>query len=211
VTPGIGRIHPKEESENTPHVRWLNKLTNVFNGLLNLEDSWHGLCIDKIKMGPAEVGSGKNKAKKIMKTIRYLILTGITVASLYGPRTVWAQASATPPVVVVPNDGNLGGVPENIKVLILDFAITRDKYLAEQNLLLIKLSKATTPEEREQIREQLQDNRQAFLEALKDFREQLKDELEALKGKISHEEFLRIIQLARDAATEGGFYHHKGH
>jgi hypothetical protein len=56
----------------------------------------------------------------------------------------------------------------------------------------------------------LQDNRQAFLDALKDFRSQLKDDLTALKGKISHAEFLRIIDAAHDAATEGGLNHHKG-
>jgi hypothetical protein len=146
-----------------------------------------------------------------MKTIRYLILTGMVVASLCGPRMVGAQTSTTTPVVVVPNDGNLGGVPEDIKTLIVGFAVSRDKYLAEQDLLLLKLSNATTPEEREKIREQLQDNRQAFLDSLKDFRTQLKDDLEALKGKISHEEFLRIIDAAHDAATEGGIGHHKGH
>ena len=37
-----------------------------------------------------------------MKTIRYLILSGITVASLYGPRAVFADSTVTPPVVVVP-------------------------------------------------------------------------------------------------------------
>ena len=145
-----------------------------------------------------------------MKTIRYLILTGMTVASLCGPRVVWAQAS-TPPPVVVPEDGILRGVPEGIKVLIVDFAVSRDKFLAEQDLLLLRLSNATTPEEREKIREQLQANRQAFLDSLKDFRTQLKDDLEALKGKISHEEFLRIIEAAHDAVTEGGLGHHKGH
>ena len=148
-----------------------------------------------------------------MRTIRYLIVAGMTVASLCAPRTVWAQAAATPPVVVVPNDsqGLLSGVPKDIQTLILSFAVTRDKYLAAQNLLLIKLKNATTAEEREKIREQLQDNRQAFLEALQDFREQLKDELAALKGKISHEEFLRIIDAAHEAATEGGIGHHRGH
>jgi hypothetical protein len=150
-----------------------------------------------------------------MKTIRYLILTGIAVLSLGGPRTVLAQTTATP-VVVVPHDDkdlyrDLRGAPKDIQVLIIGFDQTRDKYLVEQDLLLIKLKNATTAEEREKIREQLQDNRQAFLDALKGFREQLKDELVALKGKISHEEFLRIIDAAHDAATEGGLGHHKGH
>jgi hypothetical protein len=146
-----------------------------------------------------------------MKTIRYLILTGMMVASLCGPRVVWAQASGTSAAAVVPSDGILPGAPSDIKTLIVDFAVTRDKFLAKQDLLLLKLSNATTAAERAQIREQLQDNRDAFLAELKSFRTELKDDLVALKGKISHEEFLRIMNAAQEAATEGGFDHHKAH
>jgi hypothetical protein len=151
-----------------------------------------------------------------MKTIRYLILTGITVVSLCGPRAILAQASTTPPVTVVPHDDkdlyrDLRGAPADIKTLIVGFDQTRDKFLAEQAVLLAKLKNATTAAEREAIRDQLQNNRQAFLDALKDFRTQLKDDLAALKGKISHAEFLRIIDAAHDAATEGGLKHHKAH
>ncbi len=151
-----------------------------------------------------------------MKTIRYLVLMGITAASLCGPRAILAQASTTPPVTVVPHDDkdlyrDLHGVPADIKTLILGFDQTRDKYLAEQAIQLAKLKMATTDAERDAIRDKLQDNRQAFLDALKDFRTQLKDDLAALKGKISHAEFLRIVDAAHDAATEGGLKHHKAH
>ena len=151
-----------------------------------------------------------------MKTIHMFILTGITLAGLCRPFNAVAQSSPTPPVVVVPHDDkdlyqDLKGAPPEVRSLIISFDKTRDTYLAKQGLLLIKLKNATTAEEREKIREQLQDNRQAFLDSLKDFRAQLKDELAALKGKISHAEFLRIIDAAHDAATEGGIGHHKGH
>jgi hypothetical protein len=43
-----------------------------------------------------------------------------------------------------------------------------------QNLLLIQLKNATTAAERQQIRAELQANRKAFLDALRDFRQQLK-------------------------------------
>lgn len=151
-----------------------------------------------------------------MKAIRYLILAGITLASLCGPRTVWAQSSSAAPVVVVPNDDkdlyrDLRGAPDKIKDLIVGFDKTRDAYLAQQAVLLAKLKNATTAAEREAIRDQLQENRADFLASLKAFREQLKDDLAALKGKISHAEFLRIIDAAHDAATEGGAGHHKAH
>ncbi len=157
----------------------------------------------------------KNKTYEIMKVFRCLILSGVTLASLCGPRTAWAQAGTTNPVVVPHDDKDLyrdlRGAPDNIKTLIVSFDQTRDKYLAEQRLLLIKLKKAATPEERERIRALLQANRQAFLEALKTFRAELKVDLAALRGKISHQEFLRIIDAAHDAATEGGIGHHRGH
>jgi hypothetical protein len=113
--------------------------------------------------------------------------------------------------VAPPNAVDLGGVPGDIKALIRSFALTRDKFLAEQDLLRIQLNHATTPSERQRIREELQANRKAFVAAQDALRLQLKEELAALKGKISHEEFLRILDAAHNAATEGGIGHHKGH
>ena len=150
-----------------------------------------------------------------MKTLRTLLTLGAAVLSLACPRAVWAQESPAPTVLPQDRDDrdllrDLQGVPDNVKSLILNFDQTSDKFLAQQRLLLIKLHHATTPEEREKIREQLQDNRQAFLAELKSFREQLKDELQALKGKITHAEFRRILDAARDAVG-GSVHHHRGH
>jgi hypothetical protein len=153
-----------------------------------------------------------------MKAIRRLILTGMAVASLCASRSVSAQTStppppsALPPVSVVPaSASDLNGVPKGIKTMITTFDQTRDRFLEAQNSLLIQLRHATTAAERQQIRLELQHNRQSFLAALKDFRQQLKSELTALKGKISHEEFLRIIDAAHNASVEGGLNHHRGH
>jgi hypothetical protein len=147
-----------------------------------------------------------------MKTFRALLTVGAAVASLTCPHSLFADTTT-----VVPQDPNgavvngLQGVPDNIKQLIVSFDVTADKSLASQRLLLIKLKNATTPEEREAIREQLQDNRQAFLADLKAFRQQLKNDLTALEGKISHAEFRRIIDAAKDAASGGLGDRHKGH
>jgi hypothetical protein len=157
---------------------------------------------------PAKAGTNKENSHKIMKSIRYLILTGIAAVSLCGASA--ALADTTPPPVVVPDNGSLSGVPADIKTLIKDFAATRDTYLAQQDLLLAQLKTATTKQERETIRQELEANRTDFLTELKTFRTQLKDDLAALKGKISHAEFLRILDAAHDAATEGGWGHHKG-
>jgi hypothetical protein len=152
-----------------------------------------------------------------MKAVRYIIQIALAVLGLCAPANAWAQTSPTPPTttppvtVTPPNAVDLAGVPGDIKALLRSFALTRDKFLAEQDLLRIKLNHATTPSERERIREELQANRKAFLAAQSALRLQLKDELAALKGKISHEEFLRILDAAHNAATEGGIGHHKGH
>jgi len=151
-----------------------------------------------------------------MKAVRYLILTAVAVAILWASPRGWAQVSSTPnaahPLVVVPpNATDPVSVPPAIKALINNFNLAREKFLAAQNLLIIKLKHATTATEREQIRSELQANRKAWLDALRDVREQLKTELAALKGKISHEEFLRIIDAAHNAGIEGGLNHHRGH
>jgi hypothetical protein len=140
-------------------------------------------------------------------------MVGAASVNLIGAR---ALAADTTPPTVVPQDRDdrdllrdLRGVPTDIKTLILSFDQTRDTYLREQKLLLIKLRHATTQEMREEIREQLQANRQQFLTELKAFRQQLKADLQAEKDKITHAEFARIIDAARDAATDGG-HHHRG-
>jgi hypothetical protein len=166
----------------------------------------------------AGTGLAGSKTETVMKTI-HLILAGLLLACLSGGSLAVADppttaTAATPPVVVPGSStgghGDLSGVPDNLKTLIVGFDQTRDKFLAQQAVLLAKLKNATTDVEREKIRQQLQDNRQSFLDALKNFRGQLKDRLTALKGKVSHAEFLRIVDAAHDAATEGGAFHHKG-
>jgi hypothetical protein len=141
-----------------------------------------------------------------MKMFRVLLMVGATAASLICPRTVLADATTTPPTVV-PQDRDdrdllrdLKGAPDNVKTLILSFDQVADKYLQKQRMLLLKLKNATTADERAAIREQLQDNRAAFLAELKSFRQELRTDLAALKGKITHAEVLRILDAAKDAA-----------
>lgn len=150
-----------------------------------------------------------------MRTTWYLILAGFALICVgAGQRVLGAPPTTIPPVSPPSKVQNVGpdlqGVPDNIKTLILGFDQTRDKFLAQQSVLLAKLKGATTDADRDKIREQLQQNRQAFLDSLKDFRNQLKDQITALKGKISHTEFLRIVDATHDAATEGGPKHHRG-
>jgi hypothetical protein len=151
----------------------------------------------------------------MMKPIRILLALTAAVANLVCPRSVLAGDPSPPtPPTVVPQDRDdrdlqhdLRGVPDNVKTLIVTFDQTRERFLQQQRLLLIRLHNATTPEEREQIRQLLQANRQDFLNELKSFRDELHSDLQALKGKISQAEFGRIIDAAHDASTQGGHRH----
>src|SRR5947209_19850650 len=145
-----------------------------------------------------------------MKMLRSLLLTSAMGVCLLGGRSLLAQ-DVMPPVVVPPGDRDLirdlKNAPDAVKTLILNFDATRDAYLAQQRALLAQ-AKGATADERAKIREQLQDNRAAFLAELKTFRTDLRKDLQDLKGKISHAEFKRITDAARDAAKDGG--RHKG-
>jgi hypothetical protein len=152
-----------------------------------------------------------------MKTIRSMITTALALAILGVSVSLQAQTTATPgtpttPATVLPDDkdGVLKGLPAPVVTLLVSFDQTRDKYLAQQRLLLIHLKNATTPEERNAVRLLLESNRDAYLAQLKDFRNDLRDELSDLKGKISSEEKDRIIAAAREISTEGGLHHHRG-
>jgi hypothetical protein len=155
-----------------------------------------------------------------MKQFRILLMLTVAFANLVCPRLALAAEPTVPmptPPTVVPPGGrddqdlqrDLRGVPDNVKTLILTFDQTRDKYLQQQALLLVKLHNATTANERDQIRQQLQANRQDFLAELKSFRDELSSDLRALKGKIGHDEFGRIIDAAHDA-TGGNGHRHRG-
>jgi hypothetical protein len=147
-----------------------------------------------------------------MKRLRTLLGLMAAVANLLCMRPASA-ADTTPPVIVPPNGNgkhdttqDLRGIPDNIKNLIETFDQTRNKYLQQQRLMLAKLKNAT-PEEQDQIRQQLQANRKEFLADLKGFRDELRVDLQALKGKISHGEFGRIIDAAQNATGDGGHRH----
>ena len=149
--------------------------------------------------------------------IRTLLVAGaigFNLLGAVGTRELLAQSSTPPPIVVPPNKDDRGlikdlkGAPDDVKTLVMSFDSTRDGYLKTQAGLLAQLKSATTAAERDALRKALQANRDAFLAELKTFRTQLMDDLKAVKGKISHAEFQRIITAAHDAATEGA--RHKG-
>ncbi len=152
-----------------------------------------------------------------MKYLGLLLTLTAAVANLVCPRLLLAAdtASNAPATVVPQNRGDrdlqrdLRGVPDNVKKLILTFDQTRDKYLQQESLLKIKLLHATTPQEQDQLRQQLQANRQDFLTELRSFRDELHNDLQDLKGKISHDEFGRIIDAAHNASG-GGSHRHRG-
>jgi hypothetical protein len=194
ATPSVGRRNSGHRGENRPGWRfWAIRPVGTLTAIINQRKRTI-INIDDVTA---------------MKLIRNLILAGLTFAAISGASEVLAQSTPTPPIVA-PHSGT-AGLPPEIKTLLTSFDTTRDAYLTQQVALLGQLKNATTATEREQIRDALQANREAFLAELKTFRTELKDDLIALKGKISHAEFLRIIDAAHDVTGEGGKDHHKGH
>jgi hypothetical protein len=151
-----------------------------------------------------------------MKLFRILATVLALAGSLICPRLLLAAdptpTATTSQPIVVSQDRNdrdlqrdLRGVPPNIKTLIMTFDQTREKFLQQQSLLQIRLRNASTSQERDQVRQQLQANRQDFLTDLKSYRDTLRNDLQSLKGKIGNAEFGRIID-----AAHGGGHRHRG-
>ena len=146
-----------------------------------------------------------------MKSIRVLLglLAAASLSYAWAAAaadTTWAPTTTSLPQGSLPTDfqRDLAGVPDNVKTLIVTFEQIRETYLQRQYQLLAGLRSATTPDQVEQIREQLQDNRESFLADSKNYLQELRSDLQALKGKISQAEFLRVIDAAHSAAAGSG-------
>src|SRR5580658_5719753 len=99
------------------------------------------VCAENYQRGGQRRLVPTDEGNEIMKAVRYFILTVMAVASLCLSPKGWAQASSTPgtnggpPVSVAPPSAlDLGGVPRGIRVMITAFDLTRDNFLAQQNL-----------------------------------------------------------------------------
>ena len=145
---------------------------------------------------------GKLNGKlEVMKLIRTIAIIGTIGFSLVG-NPVWAgdaPGTGSPPVVVVEQGKDPGKILGNLKGLVQKFQSERDAYLAQQNQLQAKLNNATTPGQREAIRNQLQKNRDEFLADLKSYREDLKEMVSQLKGKLNNAELKRLIDAAKNS------------
>jgi hypothetical protein len=144
-----------------------------------------------------------------MKTLKALLLIGVMGAFVMEPARVRADGTNIPPLnlpAVVGDKNPSSPLPAEVQALLKAFEAKRDAYQATQKDLLAQLKNATTPGQREVIRAQLQDNRQAFLADVRDFREELRQEIRDIKGKINNDELKRLI----DHGTSGADGHHHG-
>lgn len=150
--------------------------------------------------------------------LTHLVLSSVIGLTLLQGSTLLADDPATtpptrPPVVIPPGDREavraLRGATAEVRTLIQSFDATRDRYLAQQRALLAQLKNAT-PEQRQALRQQLQENRESFLAELKTFRTDLRKDLADLRPKLNPTQFRRIIDAARDAATDSRGQTRKG-
>jgi hypothetical protein len=120
-----------------------------------------------------------------------------------GGSTVTSTTPVKPPVVVLSPDPSK--LPADVRTLLTDFQIARDRYETQRQALLDKLQGATA-HQREEIRLQLEADRKQYLAEATEFRAQLRTEIANLKLKIHDAELLRLI-----SAGQGPTGVHKGH
>lgn len=90
-------------------------------------------------------------------------------------------------------------MPQVIRDRLLEFEQRREQYLAQQLELVHQLHKASDAE-RAQLREQLREQRQAWLEEAKKIREQARARLQEIKKELSNHG--EVIEAAREQARE---------
>ena len=140
-----------------------------------------------------------------MKLSKILAILFAASSTLLGT-TLLADTTNTPvtptPPVVVPTKPDFSKLPPEVKAMIKDFEAARDNYQAKQAALIAKL-KGATPAQREAIRDQLQVNRQAFLDEVQAYRIEIRKEL-----KDTHDAALDRWRASHTGELPGK--HHKG-
>jgi vacuolar-type H+-ATPase subunit H len=107
------------------------------------------------------------------------------------------QGSLSGPTVNRP--GLPESMPQVIRDRLLEFEQRREQYLAQQLELVHQLHKVSDAE-RAQLREQLREQRQAWLEEAKKIREQARARLQEMKKELSNHG--EVIEAAREQARE---------
>lgn len=139
-----------------------------------------------------------------MRIVKTLALAS-AICSFLLVGSVRADTNSTPPVVV-----GSSGVPadlKEIKELVAAFEVKRDAYVEAQKDLLAQLKNATTEQQREIIRAQLQQNRQVFLDELHDLRVDIRHELEEIRHTIHNQELQRLLDQLKQ--LEQSVHQHK--
>ena len=126
-----------------------------------------------------------------MRLLKTMVVTSVLGLSIMGA-VAWADDKTpdptSPPTTSTPPEKQEKQkpsharpfLPDDVKALVDKVKTDREAFAKEQAALL-KTLKGATQEQRDKIREQLQDNRQMFLDSQRALREQIKDKLEALR------------------------------
>lgn len=123
-------------------------------------------------------------------------VTGGGQVVLPGSGAITEISSATPLTQTRPERLNL---PQEVRQRILEFEKMRETYLAQQKELLRKL-KGSTEEDRQSIRDQLRDQREAWLEKARRFRDEAQQRMEELKAQLP--DHAEALAPAKERAAE---------
>ncbi len=105
------------------------------------------------------------------------------------------------PIAFRPSRSERPDFPPELKLRLRSFESLREMYLVRQEALLRKLRGATTDEDRERLRAQLQSLRDEWLEKARAFKEETRTRLEELKGELSPK-YREALDAAKQNALE---------
>jgi len=113
---------------------------------------------------------------------------------------------ASPTGAVRPTRSERPDFPPELKLRLRSFENLRELYLAQQQELVKKLRGATTSQDRERLRAQLQVLRDEWLDKARAFKEETRTRLEELKSELSPK-YGELLDEARKRALDAAAEH----
>ena len=128
------------------------------------------------------------------------------VARIILPDPAALNSPTASPTGVRPSRSERPDFPPELKLRLRSFENLRELYLAQQQELVKKLRGATTSQDRERLRAQLQVLRDEWLDKARAFKEETRTRLEELKSELSPK-YGELLDEARKRALDAAAEH----
>ena len=146
---------------------------------------------------PSALAQGASTSTNIADRVSRIILPD--------PAKLNSPAASPSPIADRPSRPERPDFPPELKQRLRSFESLRETYLARQQDLVKRFRGATTDQDRERLRSQLQTLRDEWLDKARAFKEETRTRLEEMKGELSpkyREALDEARQRALDAAAE---------